>query len=150
MKFLIVGLGSMGRRRIRCLTRLQAGAIAGYDPRADRLRQAAADYGIATFETLEAALDAFQPDALVVASPPDQHNDVARQALDGGRHVFCEAGVSTDGMAGLIAAASRSGKVAAPSCTMRFQPTVKRIKALVDGGAIGRVLAYTHHCGQYL
>lgn len=150
MKFLVVGLGSMGKRRIRNLTHLNVGEIAGYDPRASRREEASQLYGIATFDNLEVAFEQFQPDALVTSTPPDKHMPVAKMALERDKHVFCEAGTTTDGMAEIIALANSKHLVAAPSCTMRFQPSIKKIKELLDAGTIGKVLAYTHHCGQYL
>ena len=36
MKFLVIGLGSMGKRRVRCLQALHYTDIVGFDPREDR------------------------------------------------------------------------------------------------------------------
>jgi predicted dehydrogenase len=33
---------------------------------------------------------------------------------------------------------------------MRFQPSIKRMKELIESGRIGKVLTYSHHCGQWL
>jgi glutamate-1-semialdehyde 2,1-aminomutase len=150
MRFLVVGLGSMGRRRLRCLARLGAGPAAGVDLRAERREGAAASYGITSHDDLEGAFAAFRPDAVISSLPPDQHVPLARRALTLGKHVFCEAGTASAGMEDLVALARRAGRVAAPSCTMRFHPAVKRARDLLAAGAIGRVLAFTHHVGQYL
>lgn len=40
MNFLVVGLGSMGKRRIRNLQYLKAGEIIGFDLREDRCQEA--------------------------------------------------------------------------------------------------------------
>jgi predicted dehydrogenase len=48
MRILIVGLGSMGKRRIRNLNHLGAGEIAGFDLRSDRREEVDATYGINT------------------------------------------------------------------------------------------------------
>jgi predicted dehydrogenase len=48
MKCLVVGLGSMGKRRIRNLRALGLADIVGVDPRADRRDEAAQKYGVAT------------------------------------------------------------------------------------------------------
>jgi len=40
MKFLIIGLGSMGKRRIRCLKIIGFNDIIGYDLRKDRREEA--------------------------------------------------------------------------------------------------------------
>ncbi len=48
MKFLIAGLGSMGKRRIRNLLALGERDIVGFDIRADRRQEALDRYGIRT------------------------------------------------------------------------------------------------------
>jgi predicted dehydrogenase len=40
--------------------------------------------------------------------------------------------------------------VAAPSCTLRFNSSIRKIKEVIDSGEIGRLLAFTYHSGQYL
>ncbi len=150
MKFLIVGLGSMGKRRIRNLRRLNAGEIAGFDLTAERRDDAAKTYGIKVFDDLSDALSRFAPDALVVSTPPDLHLGFAIRALKEGKHVFCEAGTTTEGIPEVLALAERGRLVAAPSCTMRFQHSIKKMKSLLTAGTIGKILAYTHHSGQYL
>jgi len=55
MKFLVIGLGSMGKRRVRNLQALGMENIIGFDPRADRRAEAAEKYGIPVFASLDAA-----------------------------------------------------------------------------------------------
>ena len=40
MNLLVIGLGSMGKRRIRCLQALEVKNIVGFDTRDDRCRSA--------------------------------------------------------------------------------------------------------------
>ena len=49
-KIAIVGLGSMGKRRIRNLQHLQVTDIIGFDLRQDRCDEATNSYGIKTFK----------------------------------------------------------------------------------------------------
>jgi predicted dehydrogenase len=149
MKFLVVGLGSMGKRRIRNLKHLNAGEIIGYDPSENRRREAVEKYQISAYETIEAAL-AEKPTAFIISTPPDKHMIYGKMAAERGLPFFCEAGTSAEGVAEVIEISRRNGSVAAPSCTLRFQPSIKKMKSLIDEGALGRVLTYTHHCGQYL
>ena len=53
MKFFVIGLGSMGKRRVRCLQALNYNDIVGYDPRADRRQEAEKLYGIKTVAELK-------------------------------------------------------------------------------------------------
>jgi predicted dehydrogenase len=149
MRFLVIGLGSMGKRRIRNLQYLKAEEILGFDTREYRCKEAEANYGIKTFKKLEEALSE-DPDAFIISTPPDLHLDYALIATEQNKHFFIEASVVADGMDELIALCKGKNIIAAPSCTMRFHPSVKRIKELVDNKVIGDILAFTYHSGQYL
>lgn len=149
MKFLIVGLGSMGKRRIRNLKALGIGDITGFDPRTDRRQEAEGRYGTPTFESFEAAMTA-EPDALIISTPPDLHTFYALQGIRKGKHCFIEASVIDDGLAETEKLVEGSGLVVAPSCTLRFHPLVQTIKRLIETDQIGRVLGFTYHSGQYL
>jgi predicted dehydrogenase len=149
MRFLVVGLGSMGKRRIRNLQYLKAGDIVGYDPRSDRRQEAQDRYGIQTFTEIGRAMDT-EPDALVISTPPDLHSYYACLAVEHNKHFFTEVNVVLDGMDELIATCDGRGIVAAPSCTGYFQPSIRLIKSLIDSNSIGPILAFTYHVGQYL
>jgi len=149
MRFLIVGLGSMGKRRIRNLQFLRAGTLVGFDPRPDRREEAAGKYGIKTYADFDRAM-AEDPDALIISTPPDLHMIYMRAAAQAGKHFFCEASVVDDGLDELIQLCEETGLVAAPSSTMRFNPSVRRIKELVNEGRVGKPLVLTYHSGQYL
>src|SRR6478672_2355215 len=133
MRFLIIGLGSMGKRRVRNLQYLKIEELAGFDPRADRRDEAASKYGIPTFENFDKALSSFQPDALIISTPPDLHVKYAQLALSNNCHFFSEASVVDDQMDELISLARQLPElVAAPSCTMRFHPSIQAIKEIVE------------------
>lgn len=151
MRFLIVGLGSMGKRRVRNLTHLKAGEIAGFDPREDRRVEAESKYGIRTFADFNEATSTFKPDALVISTPPDLHVKYARLALQSDRHFFSEASVVDDEMEELISLSkSKPALVAAPSCTMRYHPSIQSIKNFVAGGEFGKPLLLTYQSGLWL
>lgn len=150
MKFLIVGLGSMGKRRIRNLLYLKAGEIIGFDVREDRRKEAEEKYGIKTFEEFENAMKE-DPDALIISTPPDLHMKYAIIAARENKHFFTEASVLDQDIETLVALLREKREiVGAPSCTMRFHPAVRKIKELVKNNVIGRPLIFTYHSGQYL
>lgn len=149
MRLLVVGLGSMGKRRIRNLQYLKAGEILGYDPRADRRQEAEERYAVQTYGDFDAAMAA-EPDALIISTPPDLHMQYARAAVLNGKHFFTEAGVVDAGMEEVIALSRDRKLVAAPSCTLRFHPSTQVIKDVVGSGEIGQILTFTYQSGQYL
>ena len=149
MKFLVIGLGSMGKRRVRCLQALGYQNIIGFDPRKDRCQEAQQTYGISTRSTLETAPpDAY--DAWVISTPPDRHNEYLSKAVDAGVPAFVEASAILKGLAEIKIRAAENDVLIAPSCTVRFHPLVKDIKQLVKGGTYGRVTNFSYHFGQYL
>lgn len=152
MRYLVVGLGSMGKRRIRCLQALgvHAGKIAGFDTRADRREEAKTKYGVACFTEFEQALREHNPDALVIAVPPDQHHVYIAAAIQSRRHFFVEASVVDGGLRESIAALRGTDLVAAPSATLCFHPAIQLIDSIVKSGELGKLSNILLHTGQYL
>ena len=151
MKVLVIGLGSMGKRRLRNLKALGIDAVAGVDPRPDRRAEAAKIRALPTFASLEEGLNAFSPDALVISTPPDQHMDCAFLAARRGLPCFIEASVvDAERILELQRLTEERGPLIAPSCTMRYFPGPRKVKELIAVGAIGKVLNVNYHTGQYL
>ncbi len=157
MKFLQLGLGSMGKRRVRCLQALRAGEIVAFDVRPDRRAEAEQLYGIATVAPFEEGM-ATDPDAIIISTPPNQHVEYCLAAIGAGKPFFVDETVMRDPealnpvLAALEAAAgSPAGPiVAAPSCTMRFHPAAKYVKAVLDSGEVGLPLSFNATCLSYL
>jgi predicted dehydrogenase len=151
IKFLVVGLGSMGKRRVRNLSALGHREIAGFDVRADRRAESAA-LGLATvFDSLDQAFERFRPDAVVVSTSPEAHMDVVFEALARGLPCFIEASVvDAPRIRELAQRADARGVLMAPSCTMRYFPGPRIVRELLEQRAIGRVLSFSYQTGQYL
>ena len=149
MRILVVGLGSMGRRRLRNLTYIGGIELAGFEPNDTRRAEVGREFDIPVLATFADGL-AWGPDALVISTPPDRHAEYALAAASAGLPYFTEASVVMDGMEEVQAAVRASGSLAAPSCTLRFHPAVQLMRERLAQGAIGRPLAFVHHVGQYL
>jgi predicted dehydrogenase len=80
-------------------------------------------------------------DVVDVCVPTFQHADMAIQALEAGKHVFCEKPMArTSADAGrIIAAAQRAGRRLAVGHVLRFWPEYVMIKEMIDSGRHGRV-----------
>lgn len=147
---LVVGLGSMGKRRLRNLKALGLGPLHGFDLRADRREEVAALSGVAVHATFEGAIEAARPGAIIISVPPDVHHVYMERAIALGIPFFVEASVLADGLEDLIRMAREKGVFAAPSCTMYFHPAVRKIFELVRSGHLGRISNVVYHVGNYL
>jgi predicted dehydrogenase len=136
----VVGQGSMGRRRLESLRALGVEAAAlTRDGSAGSLssREEADDWGA---------------DAVVVCSPTGRHLEDVRWALEGGRHVFVEKplAASLDGVDELVELAEGSGLRLAVGYNLRFHPGLETIRAAIESGSIGRLLSARLEVGQFL
>lgn len=149
MKFLVIGLGSMGKRRIRNLRHLGEKDIIGWDIKKDRRKECNEKYKIKIFDDIDKAMDE-KPDVLIISTPPNYHIDYELLAAKNDKHFFCEAGIFTNGVEELVNLCKNKNLIAAPSCTFRFKESIRKIKELIDDEKIGKVVALTYHMGQYL
>jgi len=151
LKFLIIGLGSMGKRRIRNLDALGFRDVAGFDTREDRCVEAKGKYEVATYSTIDSALDSHQPDVVIISTPPQFHMHYAFLALDRNLPCFIEASVvDADKILELHHKSEESGVFMAPSCTMKYNNGPIKVKELISAGSIGDPLNINYQTGQYL
>ena len=146
--FLIVGLGSMGKRRIRNLHANEEKNIIGFDIRIDRRKEAEKKYNIQTIDDFK-LLSPDDFDVLIISTSPEAHGDYIRFALNHKKHFFVEHPTSDDGYVDIFKH-NHLDIVKAPSCTLLFYKPLKMIKKILDGDAIGKILAFQYHMGQYL
>ncbi|MEX0764798.1 MAG: Gfo/Idh/MocA family oxidoreductase [Nitrosopumilaceae archaeon] len=149
MKFLIVGLGSMGKRRIRNLKALDQNYLIGFDTRIDRCSEANEKYQIKTFTDISEALKE-KPNAMVISTPPDLHMKYAKVAIQNKIHFFTEASVIQDEMEEVINSLKDSNIIGLPSSTMRYHPIVISVQHIIKSNKIGKPIAFLYHSGQYL
>ncbi len=151
MRFLIAGLGSIGRRHLRNLLALGQRDIVLYRTH----RATLPDDELAAFpaETdLRTALNRYRPDAVIVASPTSLHLEVAIPAAQAGCHLLLEKPVAPDlqGVDELRRAAQETGARVLVGFQFRFHPTLRQVRAWLQQGAIGRPLFVRAHWGEYL
>ncbi|MBI5885824.1 MAG: Gfo/Idh/MocA family oxidoreductase [Deltaproteobacteria bacterium] len=150
MRFLVIGLGSMGKRRIRCLKALGQTGIYGFDPRKDRRGEAEQRYGVKTFADIHEAIKAARPDAFLICAPPDAHHIYMKEAVAAKTPFFVEASVVDTGLDEIKRQTVAAGIVAAPSATLYFHPAIKTVSEIVASGRLGKVSNVILHSGQYL
>jgi predicted dehydrogenase len=86
-------------------------------------------------------------DAVVIATPPDSHATLATDALRAGKHVLVEKPLarSVEECRRLVRLAEELGPTICVGHEKRFHPSLERIRALVEGNAIGDLF----YCGVH-
>lgn len=150
MRFLVLGTGSIGQRHCRTLAALGQDVTA-WDLDESRLCEVTTAAGVARATSLEAALAA-SPDAVLICTPPASHPELARRALEAGAHLFVEKPIADTSreIPALIQQAERRRRLLVVGFNLRFLPSLRRVKALLDEKRVGRVWAARAEFGSYL
>ncbi|MES2712365.1 MAG: Gfo/Idh/MocA family oxidoreductase [Pseudomonadota bacterium] len=139
-----LGLGWIGRHRMRAIVESGAGtAVAIADPSPDAVREAKA---IAPDARVVDGLDAMLAMGLagvVIATPSALHSGQTIRALRAGVAVFCQKplGRNADEARAAVHAARVAGRRLGLDLSYRHTTAMVRLRELVRGGGIGRVIA---------
>lgn len=149
MNVVVIGLGSMGKRRIRLITKLDGTInIVGVDTNEERKAACETEWGIETFSSLEDILYDRKIDCAFICTSPLLHSGIINQCLKAGLHVFTELNLVADGYEENMALARTKKLVLFLSSTFLYRDEIKYIKDLTQEAKC--MFNYTYHVGQYL
>ncbi len=148
----VVGLGSIGRRHARLLKARGDLEVRACEPDAATARLAFEQFGeMPLYTSYDEAL-ATGPDMVLIATPHHLHCEQTVQALAQDVHVLCEKPMS-DNLADAFkmqAAAGTSRAILNIGFSLHFHPVIRRLKALIEAGALGTVLQVHYQVGSYI
>jgi predicted dehydrogenase len=81
-------------------------------------------------------------EAVVIATPVPTHFELAKQALEAGKHVLVEKppAMRAAEMDELVSLAADRDRVLMPGHLLLYHPGIQKLKELIDGGELGEVL----------
>lgn len=149
MKILVVGLGSMGRRRVRLiLNNYEDIDIVGVDKREDRRREAEKRYNIKVSDSVKTALKNHLFKAVIVCTSPLTHYSIIKKCLTKGLHVFTELNLTNRGYNEFVEIAREKRLCIFLSSTMLYRREIEYINKRVKTRQ--EKVNYRYHVGQYL
>jgi predicted dehydrogenase len=149
---LIVGLGSIGERHLRCFqaTGRVAASVCEIDP---ELRgRIAQQYGVDhAHADLEAALNGGSFDAAVIATPAHLHVPMATRLANHDVNLLIEKPLSTsmDGVEQLRKLIRRRGLIVALGYVLRCHPSLVAMRLALESGRFGRPVQLIVQAGQH-
>jgi predicted dehydrogenase len=147
VRLALVGLGYWGPNLLRAATDLEdVEVVALCDSSPGALaRQARRHPHVRGTESFDDILADDTIDAVIVATPVQTHYEIARSALQAGKHTFVEKPVATtsDDCRDLISLAVERDLVLMPGHVFLYAPPVVAIKKLLDEGALGEIYFVT-------
>jgi predicted dehydrogenase len=151
MKFLIVGLGSIGRRHFRNLIALgERDLVLLRSHRSTLPDDELSGFPVET--DITGAIRKHGPDAVIVANPTSLHLNAAIPAAEAGCHILLEKPVShsLEGLDDLQKAAGASGSRILVGFQFRYHPALLKARELIQKGELGGTLSAHAHWGEYL
>lgn len=108
-----------------------------------RLRLAAEKLNaLRTYTVLDDMLEQENLDALIITTPDAEHEKCAIAALKHGVNILLDKPLATSeaGCRNIINAAKENSKIATMGFNLRHHPVLKRLKAIIDEGRLGRII----------
>ena len=151
-RIIIVGMGSIGIRHARICGQFNDLAVELCDPRSEGLREARQTLGdLPVWDSWEKAL-ASRPEMMVIATPHHLHASMVCQAVERGIHVLCEKPMSdsVDSALKMTRLARQAGVVLRIGFMHRFQPGIRHLRAMLQGGELGNLMSIHYHIGSLI
>lgn len=147
MNVLVVGLGSMGKRRIRLMLQVEESLnIIGVDSNEERCTEIEHNYGIKCYKSLEDTLKQNTFDCSFVCTAPLSHSRIIIELLNKGINVFTEINLVSDHYQQIIDLAKNREKTVFLSSTFLYRKDIQYIINRVQSHRVN----YQYHSGQYL
>lgn len=148
MKIIVIGLGSMGKRRIRLINEHKDVELFGIDSQEFRCTEVKEKFGISCYSCIDEACSAHDIEAAIISTSPLSHASIIKDCLEHNLHVFTEINLVQDGYAENMALAKLKKKVLFLSSTFLYRKETQTIIEKVHTAR--RPLNYIYHVGQYL
>lgn len=150
MKIIVIGLGSMGKRRINLISKYYNNKIelVGIDTNASRRLEVEEKFNIKTFSSIEDAITIFNPIAAFICTSPISHSNLIMECLSRKLHVFTEINLLKDRYDEIIKLSKQENLKLFLSSTFLYRKEIQFIQNEIKQSL--KKLNYRYHVGQYL
>ncbi|MGX1930406.1 Gfo/Idh/MocA family protein [Flagellimonas sp. 2504JD4-2] len=143
IKWGIIGPGNIARKFASDLKLVDGASIMAVASRnLERAQSFANEYGIANvYDNYDALFASDTLDIVYIATPHNFHKNLAIRAMEHGKHVLCEKplGINRSEVEEIIEVAKKHKVFMMEGLWSRFNPSIKKLKTLVDSREIGDV-----------
>jgi UDP-2-acetamido-3-amino-2,3-dideoxy-glucuronate N-acetyltransferase len=141
VKVCVIGCGHWGKNHVRNFAQM-GNLYAVCDANTESAEQLAKQHGIGkTYSDIRAVWDDPNIDAVVLATPAEQHFAMGMAAIRAGKDVFVEKPLALDWREGeqMVEAAERAGRILMVGHLLHYHPALIRMKELLGDGVLGRI-----------
>lgn len=147
-KVAVIGVGSMGINHTRVYWDMpDVDLVAVADANEVQVNNIANKYGTRAYIDYRKMLDEIQPDAVTIAVPTIQHQQVAKDVIERGISLLIEKPIAFTVEEGknIISAAKQAGVKLMIGHIERFNPAIIALKERITAGELGRIFQMDAH-----
>lgn len=149
MNIAVIGLGSMGKRRLRLLKEhFPDTEVYGIDTNSERRKFCEIEYNAMSFSKIQELIKNIKVDCAFVCTSPLLHSKIINECIQYGIHIFTELNLVKDGYEKNIALAKEKGLTLFLSSTALYRKEIQYIIEKVQENKAP--VCYNYHVGQYL
>lgn len=145
LKVGVIGTGFIGPAHIEALRRTGLADVVALADMNDEIAKAKADELSVpqSYGNYKALLADREIDVVHVCTPNHLHYTMSKEAIEAGKHVVCEKplAMNSSEAAELVRIAEEKGVVNAIHFNIRFYPIIHHVKAMIENGELGEILA---------
>ena len=136
----VVGVGAMGRNHARVYSQLKCNLVGVADADLARAKEIGEIYNVPYYQDYRQLLP--QVEAVSIAVPTTAHHSITMDFLKSGVHCLVEKPIASnlDQASEMIEIAEKNHVNLAIGHIERFNPAVLKLKQIIDGGILGKVL----------
>ena len=141
----VVGAGHLGKHHIKHLSNHSGVELVGvFDINTESLKNICSEFSVKALQSIEEIISSC--DAVHIVTPTNTHFDIAKKFLDHKKDVFIEKPITNtvEEASSLISLAKENGCIIQVGHIERFNPTINRLKELVDNPHYIETVSYTH------
>ncbi len=139
----MLGVGNWGKNLLRDFAQMpdvRVAAVCDHEPKRLKVWERICPGARLTGESSEVFGDP-AIEAVVIATPAVMHYELAKAALEAGKHVFVEKPLTlkVEHAVELIELARRAGRVLMVGHLLRYHPAIAKLRGMIDAGELGEV-----------
>ncbi|OOM73769.1 1,5-anhydro-D-fructose reductase [Clostridium puniceum] len=138
----ILGTGNIGREMATALNEVNGEVYAVGDINLGKAQEFAQEFKVANvYNDCDAMIENPNVDIVYISTPHNLHYEYLLKAVKNGKHVFCEKAITVNAkqLDEVVAIAKEKNLVIAEGMTMFHMPLYKKLREIVNSGAIGKV-----------
>lgn len=138
----ILGTGNIAREMAAALNEVNGEIYGVYNHHMEKAKTFSDEFGVKNvYATYEDMVKDSNVDIIYIATPHNLHYEALLSAVNNGKHVLCEKAITVNAkqLDEVIELAKEKDVVVAEAMTIYHMPIYKKMKEIVDSGAIGKI-----------